>query len=236
MIQRNWLGRCLLAVILGICLVNAACASDPARAVSQYVHDKWGPNRGFLGGAVYAICQSDDGYLWIGTERGLVRFDGFTFTLIQRPLPDLPPIGAVRGLVSDVEGNLWIRIDGPHLLRYREGKFEDAVVRYGLEEAAFTAMSLDGEGHPLLWGLENHALRYRDGKFQRIRDSEDMDGIAISFAETRDHKIWTGTRDIGLFRVDGESLFNVSKQLVDKSINTLLPGNRGGWWRVWEAG
>jgi ligand-binding sensor domain-containing protein len=138
MIQRNWLRGCLLAGIAGICLVNSASALDSARAVSQYVHDKWGANRGFLGGAVYAICQSEDGYLWIGTERGLVRFDGFTFTLIQRPLPDSSPIGAVRGLVSDAEGNLWIRLEGPHLLRYREGKFEDVVVRYDLDEAAFT--------------------------------------------------------------------------------------------------
>ena len=60
-----------------------------------------------------------------------------------------PPIGAVRGLVSDAEGNLWIRLDGPHLLRYRDGRFEDAAARYGLEEAAFTAMALDGDGHPL---------------------------------------------------------------------------------------
>src|SRR5258708_30456516 len=177
MIQRTWLRGCFLA-LAGICLVNSACALDSARAVSQYVHDKWGANRGFLGGAVYAICQSEDGYLWIGTERGLVRFDGFTFTLIQRPLPDSHPIGAVRGLVSDAEGNLWVRLDGSHLLRYREGKFEDAVVRYGLEEeAAFTAMALDDEGHLLLWGFETRQVRYRDGKFQNIEISEDMDGV-----------------------------------------------------------
>src|SRR5712672_2019492 len=155
MIRRTWLRSCLLAGVTGICLINPASALDPGRAVSQYVHDKWGANRGFVGGTVYAVCQSEDGYLWIGTERGLVRFDGFTFTLIQRPLPDSPPIGAVRGLVSDAEGYLWIRLDGPHLLCYRQGKFEDAVVRYALREAAFTAMSVDGEGHLLLWGIES---------------------------------------------------------------------------------
>jgi signal transduction histidine kinase/ligand-binding sensor domain-containing protein len=236
MIQRNWLRGCLLAGIAGICLGNAAWALDSARAVSQYVHEKWGANRGFLGGAVYAICQSEDGYLWIGTERGLVRFDGFAFTLIQRPLPDSPPIGAVRGLVSDVEGNLWVRLDGPHLLRYREGKFEDAAVRHGLEEAAFTAMALDGEGHLLLWGLKNRALRYRDGKFQRVGTSKDMDGIAISIAQTRDRKVWMGTRDIGLFRIDQGSLFNVSNQLADTSVNTLLPANNGGLWIGTDTG
>ena len=236
MIQKTWLRGCLLAGVVGVCLVNAACALDPSRAVSQYVHDKWGANRGFLGGTVYAISQSDDGYLWIGTERGLVRFDGIAFTLIQRPLPDSPPIGAVRGLVSDAEGNLWIRVDGPHLLHYREGRFEDAVVRYGLDEGAFTAMALDGEGHPLLWGLKSRALSYRDGKFQRIEMPEDIDGIAISVAQTRDRKVWIGTRDLGLFRIDDKSLFTVSNLLADTSINALLPANSGGLWIGTEAG
>jgi signal transduction histidine kinase/streptogramin lyase len=236
MIQRTWLRGFLLAGVVGVCLVNAACALDSSRAVSQYVHDKWGPNRGFLGGAVYAICQSKDGYLWIGTERGLVRFDGFTFTLIQRPLPDSPPIGAVRGLVSDAEGNLWIRVDGPHLLLYREGRFEDAVVRYGLDEGAFTALALDGENHPLFWGLKSRTLRYRDRKFQRIEMPEDIHGIAISLAETPDRKVWIGTRDVGLFRIDERSLFNVSNLLADTSINALQPANSGGLWIGTDAG
>jgi signal transduction histidine kinase/ligand-binding sensor domain-containing protein len=236
MTAKNWLRGCLLAWVAGICLVNAACALDSARDVSQYVHDKWGANRGFLGGAVFAICQSPDGYLWIGTERGLVRFDGFTFTLIQRPLPGWPPIGAVRGLVSDAEGYLWIRLDGPHLLRYRDGNFEDVVVRYGLDENAFTAMALDGEGHPLFWGLKNRALRYREGKLQHLGTSEDMEGIAISIAEARDHKVWMGTRDVGLFRIDQGRLFTVSKQLADTSINALLPATNGGLWIGTDAG
>jgi ligand-binding sensor domain-containing protein len=236
MIQRNWLRGSLLAGIAGICLANSASALDSARAVSQYVHDKWGPNRGFLGGAVYAICQSEDGYLWIGTERGLVRFDGFTFTLIPRPLPDSPPIGAVRGLVSDAEGNLWIRLEGPHLLRYREGRFEDAVVRYDLDEAAFTAMSLDNDGHLLLWGLRRKTLRYQDGKFQSIVTSGGLHGIAISIAETRDRKVWLGTRDIGLFRINQGSLVNEATQLADTSVNALLPANNGGLWIGTGAG
>src|SRR5271155_3525440 len=68
MIQGNRLRGFLLAGLAGICLVNAAWALDPTRAMSQYLHDKWGAERGFLGGGVYAICQSSDGYLWIGTE------------------------------------------------------------------------------------------------------------------------------------------------------------------------
>ena len=59
----------------------------------------------FIGGRIYAIRQSADGYLWVGTERGLVRFDGSNFILIQRPLPRFASISPVRDLVTDASGN-----------------------------------------------------------------------------------------------------------------------------------
>ena len=74
---------------------------DPARDVSQYVRDEWGSEQGFPGGPVYAIAQTLDGYLWIGAEKGLVRFDGVTFSLLQPDVPDSRPLRAVLGLAAD---------------------------------------------------------------------------------------------------------------------------------------
>src|SRR5215472_16814227 len=64
-------------------LTPPALAIDPDRAMSQYVHDRWGTEQGFPKGPVYAITQTNDGYLWIGTDEGLVRFDGWNFLLIK---------------------------------------------------------------------------------------------------------------------------------------------------------
>jgi signal transduction histidine kinase/ligand-binding sensor domain-containing protein len=236
MTQGDRLRGLLLAILAGICFVNAAYALDPARAMSQYIHDKWGVERGFLGGTVYAISQSADGYLWIGTERGLVRFDGFSFILIQRPIPDSRSIGPVRELVSDAEGNLWILLDGPHLLLYREGRFEDAYVRFGMQDTAFTAMSLDNMGGLLLSGLNDPTLRYRQGKFEPIAHLEWVPGTVISITETRDGKVWMGTRDDGLLRIDGEHLSNVSRELANSKVNALLPANSGGLWIGTDSG
>jgi signal transduction histidine kinase/ligand-binding sensor domain-containing protein len=236
MIQGHRLGGWLLAGLAGVCLVNAASALDSTKAMSQYIHEKWGVERGYLGGTVYAICQSDDGYLWIGTDRGLVQFDGFNFKLIQRPLPDGPPIGPVRGLVSDVDGNLWIRLDGPHLLVYHDGRFEDAFSRFDLQDVAFTAMSLDGNGDLFLSGLGHPILRYRKGKFETVANAEEVSGTVMAVAETRDGRIWMGTRDEGLFRVDHGLVSNVSRELADSKVNALLPANNGGLWIGTDAG
>lgn len=223
------LQRWLLGGIVAVCFANAACALNPSKAVSQYVRDKWGAASGFVGGAVFAISQSRDGYLWIGTERGLVRFDGQDFTLIQHPLPGSPPIGSVRGLAADAEGNLWIRLDGPHLLRYRDGAFEDAMVRYGLQEIAFTSMSLDNHGRLLLWGPQRRLLRFRDGAFRPYEISNDLPGIVISTAEAIDGKLWLGTREIGLFQVEKGNSNHIAGPAALTSVNSVLPSTDGVW-------
>ncbi len=219
----------LIAGIAGLCFTSPALALSSTKASSQYVHDAWGPERGFPGGAVFSICQSKDGYLWIGTERGLVRFDGFDFTLIQRPIAGSPPVGAVRGLVADFEGNLWIRLDGPHLLRYRDGNFEDAIVRFDLQEFAFTSMSVDQEGKLLLWGPQNKLIRFERGEFTHTDIAKDIRNIVTSVAETRDRRIWMGTRGAGLYRADKEHLVNTSTELAFTSVNNLLPADGGMW-------
>src|SRR5690242_7912235 len=76
-VRSIWLA-CAVALLAG-----AAYGIDPDRAMSQYVRDRWGTDRGFPQGPVYAIAQTADGYLWIGTEAGLIRFDGWNFRLIK---------------------------------------------------------------------------------------------------------------------------------------------------------
>jgi signal transduction histidine kinase/ligand-binding sensor domain-containing protein len=221
----------ILAWVAGFCLLHGASALDPGKTMSQYVHDRWGEDNGFLQGAIYAISQSPDGYLWVGTERGLVRFDGFSYKLIQRPIPDLPPTGPVRGLVSDAEGNMWVRLNGPRMLRYRDGRFDDAVSDFGLEAVTFTAMSPDGSGGMLLSGLgDRTVLRYTGGKFKTLVKVADIPGTVISMAETRDHRVWIGTPDHGLFHADGGTMSTVIPALANKKINTLLAANSGGLW------
>jgi hypothetical protein len=94
--------RTFWAIMLAIlCFAHAANALDPNQDISHYIRDGWSDEQGYPGGAVYAITQSD-GYLWIGTARGLVRFDGLSFSTIQPDnsdiLPDGPVLGTDRGL------------------------------------------------------------------------------------------------------------------------------------------
>jgi ligand-binding sensor domain-containing protein len=75
---------------------------------------------------VHAITQTPDGYLWIGTDKGLVRFDGLNFTLVHRPTPEIFPDNPVLGLTTDADGNMWVRMQSLTVLRYHDGEFENA--------------------------------------------------------------------------------------------------------------
>ena len=67
--------RAIIALVV-LAWGPGAYALDPAPDVSQYAHTAWKVRDGFIKGGIYAIAQTPDGYLWLGTEFGLMRFDG----------------------------------------------------------------------------------------------------------------------------------------------------------------
>jgi len=112
----------LVTVLTGMLLSgpSAVLALDPDRRISQYAHTAWRVRDGALPGAPYAITQTTDGYLWIGTIGGLIRFDGVRF------VPWLPPAGKqlpssnISALLGARDGSLWIGTDAG-LSRWKGG-------------------------------------------------------------------------------------------------------------------
>ncbi len=214
-----------------LCLAHTAAAIDPRRELSQYIRDRWGSAKGFPGGQVYAITQTGDGYLWIGAEKGLVRFDGINFRLFHQANTPLLPVGPVRGLVTDAQGALWIHLGGPRILRYSDGKFEDVSSTLEREEPAVTAMARGANGDVLLSALVNGTLRYSGGKFVRLAAPAELPNfLVISLAESPDGKVWLGTRNLGLFYSTQGTMSNIGKPLPDRKINCLLPISNEELW------
>jgi ligand-binding sensor domain-containing protein len=220
----------LIGVVVCATLSRSGLALDPKRAISQYVHQSWGAEQGFVGGNIYAISKSSDGYLWIGTDRGLLRFDGTNFELIRQPIKTLPSIGRVRSLLNDAQGTLWILLEGGHLLFYRNGQFGDALISSNLPESTTTAMSLDQHGNLLLSGLGNETQRMSNGTFETIGNSESIPGTVVSIAESLDGRVWMGTRDEGLYALTGGRATRVPHEFGDNKINSLSPDVNGGLW------
>jgi PAS domain S-box-containing protein len=252
---RRWLLRCAIAGLAGVCFAVSASALDPTRAVSQYLHDSWGAERGWPGGSITAIAQTSDGYLWIGTDKGLVRFDGLNFHQFERAHPDPIWIGPVRTLVGDASDNLWIMLQNTLVFRYQNGNFE--LIR-GETENGTTAMARGTSGAALLSSLAEGTLTYSDNRFRslssaavltdaaRVANSEAPDqratpfswfdrlaaptSVVISMAQTDDGKIWLGTEHQGLFYLQQGRVSRVSNGRVDTKINCLLPLQNSELW------
>src|SRR6185369_5901164 len=140
--KRHWFLRWLLSGALAVCFVDTAQALNPNRGVTDYVHDRWGVEQGLLGAPVYAIAQTPDGYLWLGTESGLVRFDGLSFQLFNQANSSAFPAGPILELMTDGEGNLWVRPQSRNLFRYREGTLQDVTSDLDRSHSGVTAMCL----------------------------------------------------------------------------------------------
>ena len=252
---RRWLLRCAIAGLAGACFAVSASALDPTRTVSQYLHDSWGTERGLPDGSITAIAQTPDGYLWIGTDKGLFRFDGLSFHQFEQAHPDPILIGPVRALLVDASDNLWILLQNTQVFRYQNGNFE--FIR-GWTESGTTAMARGTSGAVLLSSVAVGTLTYSDNRFRslssaafladaaRVANSEAPDeratpfswfdrlasptSLVISMVQTDDGKIWLATEHRGLFYLQEGRISSVSSGRVDTKINCFLPLHNSELW------
>ena len=149
-------------------------ALDPSLAVSQYAHTAWTVRDGFSLGNVYAMAQTADGYLWLGTEFGLFRFDGVRFLPWQPPAGQQLPDKNINSLLVTRDGSLWIGTFGG-LVILRDGNLarppalHDQFVASLFEDREGTvwAASLDRAGR--LCAIRNGGAKCsgEDGAFGR---------------------------------------------------------------------
>jgi signal transduction histidine kinase/ligand-binding sensor domain-containing protein len=101
------LGRSILVLCAGVCASLPAKALDPDRRISQYAHTAWRVQDGAFSGTPNAIAQTRDGYLWIGTDGGLLRFDGVRFVPWNPPSRRVFDL-RIYSLLGAHDGTLWI--------------------------------------------------------------------------------------------------------------------------------
>jgi len=99
-----------MGIWLAILLASSTCtfALDPSLDVSQYAHTAWKIREGFTKGTIFSMAQTPDGYLWLSTEFGLVRFDGVRAIPWQPPAGEQLPSNYIQDLLVARDGTLWI--------------------------------------------------------------------------------------------------------------------------------
>ncbi len=189
----------------------------------------------FPWGTVNAIGQTADGYLWIGTDKGLIRFDGFNFQPVSFSPFVANPKTPVLGLTTDAAGNLLVRLQGAGMLRRRNGKFENLETGPNPFASQVTAMWRNKNGEVLISDLVNGMVSLRDEKVEPALFSSGLPPV-IALAETSDGQIWLGTLNAGVFSSIRGQAPTVKAGLPFKKINCLLPVSDSEVWAGTDSG
>ena len=182
-------------------------AADLPSVLTEYSVASWGQKDGFPLGNTWAIVQDEDGYLWLGTDTGLFRFDGVRFVPWTAPQVEPPLRGSVRSLLVARDGSLWIGYgESGRAVRLRRGETRVYGEAEGLTRAALTALAEDPDGR--IWAATGRGLYQLDGdKWTRAGAEAGLpEGPAYSMRFTRRHEMIVGT-GAGIFRRSGTAPF-----------------------------
>ena len=219
-----------IAILTGL-LARGACALDPALQITQYVQSVWRAPQTLPHDDVTAIVQTRDGYLWVGTVEGLVRFDGVRSVVFDKSNTPAFANNWVRALLEDREGRLWIGTLGGGLVCRERGGF----VRYGegqgLPSDVVSALWEDANGRVWAGTYGAGFLRFENGKFLREPGTEAAARVSVrSLVGDRAGALWIGT-ETGLYRFSDGALKRFGKEdgLTDDTVISLAADDGGLW-------
>jgi signal transduction histidine kinase/ligand-binding sensor domain-containing protein/ActR/RegA family two-component response regulator len=216
--------------------VRPAYALDPHLAVSQYVFDNWQIQQGLPQNSVEALARTPDGYLWLATHEGLVRFDGVRFTVFDRDNTPQLRSRIITKLHVDDDGRLWVgtRVG---VLTYSAGQFREQQLA-GLRDGYIRAIVSDKNGH--VWIGTDQALFEIDGTNVRSFGREQgLEDTAIRALHASNNSvIWVGTNVGGLYRLGAERFakVTVSSGAGSENVRAMLEDDDGAMWVGTEDG
>jgi PAS domain S-box-containing protein len=217
-----------------------AWAIDPSKSINQFVHDVWKVEDGLPQNSIQAIIQSRQGYLWLGTQEGIARFDGVRFEVFDKKRIKAIRDNYILCLFEDGNGALWAGTRGGGLayLNWAEEKFATYTTADGLGSNFVNAIGMDRKG--TLWiGTTRGLSRLKDG---RITTYTTQDGLAndsiYSLHVTAQDELWLGTLGGGASRLrDGKfSNFSTSNGLAGNFVRASLTDRQGRVWLGTENG
>jgi ligand-binding sensor domain-containing protein len=191
--------KLIAALIFVMAPLLSAYALDPSKRVTQYVNDLW-PKLPPLAGWVNTIHQTQEGYLWIGTDEGLARFDGVRFTFFngKNRKEFEGRRGTILTLLEDPEGTLWIGTHGGMNTNHKNQVRQISIE--GITRVLSQAMD-DQDNH---WIGTDRGLmkRNKNHTFETVKGLE-----STSVFSLKAHKgiLWAGTLT-GIYEIRGTSI------------------------------
>ncbi len=216
---------------------------DPGKKITQYARDNWGSEDGLPQISVSAIVQDRQGYLWLGTEEGMARFDGVRFQVFDKTNVPQMSNNYVFSLCEDNRGKLWIGTVGGGLLRRNPetGSFNLFSTENGLQSDIVWAIRKDFRGG--IWVCTSkgvNCIQADTGKIIAYKPPPGIEGSDIlNLYERGDGTTWIGTLRNGLFRMENETVttvYTTKNGLTHNSVSDIYEDSKERLWIMTTGG
>ena len=186
----------------------------PESGGSNFSFRSWRRDEGLPQDSVRALAQTTDGYMWVGSDDGVTRFDGLRFAFFG--LPEGLHSGPVRVLLGDSAGALWIGSAGGGLTCYAQGRFTTFTTRDGLPSDSIRALAQEDSGR--LWvGTEEGLVVWDRSKVVPFPAADFLKRSAINFlVKDRHGHLWVGARGLGVFEYNNQTFQQLNSQVADE--------------------
>lgn len=220
-------------------LIALVCAISPVTiwaepagsGLSDYYVSTWSEKDG-LPASIRSLEQGAEGDLWLGTETGLVRFDGLRFVPFERLNPGRIPAGAVTALLRARDGSLWVGLNGRgSIARFHDGRVTTFSESDGIPDGQVTSLYQDGSG--LIWaGSVAGLFRFDGSRWSRVTLPESGRDAIAAIREDAGGGLWAiGPRAV-FRRPPRDAAFEVVERIaVGSNVWQSLSVDREG--RMW---
>lgn len=215
-----------------------AKALDGTKSLTQYAHRIWGQEQGLFQSTIYSVLQTRDGFLWLGTQNSLIRFDGIRFREFRDGASVLHG-SVVRTLLEDAQGNLWAGSIGRGVTRIApDGSIEQYSVANGLPSDVVFCLAAGADQS--VWACTNQGLAHitKNG----IRVFTTADGLPSNnvrgACQAAGGTLWVAGIESGLSHWTGSKFAPyVDRQIPRKeNLNALLCSADGSVWLGGSSG
>ena len=188
-------------------LCGDAHGIDRDRRLDQLQHTRWTKADG-VPGAVRALAQTTDGYLWLATTNGLVRYDGSQFE-VWEPITGPGLISPnVRALLATPDGGLWIGYVAPGVSFLKNGTLTNYGAKDGLPDSQVYSFAIDKQGRTWLSALWSGLYRLDGSHWDK--SVTDFTGLAAPLLVDRRGTLWVGTATDVQYLPTGENKFHLA--------------------------
>ncbi|HEY1463048.1 MAG TPA: two-component regulator propeller domain-containing protein [Terriglobales bacterium] len=251
-IVRSWKFPNFLSFSLSFCWVLAFFIVFPSRihateqppAFSGYTKRTWQVRDGLPEQTVQSFAQTPDGYLWIGTTGGLVRFDGARFVVYDHENTPLITENSIFCLLASKDGALWLGTEGGGLIHSQNGIFRSYSAADGLTNGFIRKIFEDSKG--AIWiGTDNGLFKFLNGRIERVDGVGDVPLVAIhAIAEDHLGRLWVGGSRLLMFdgagvheyQLKGLASQNRVKSILEAADGTIYVGTVSGLQRMLQLG